>query len=356
MEICIVVGTRPEIIKMSPIIRECIRRKQKYFILHTGQHYSYNMDKQFFKELRLPRPKYHLNVGSGMPGQQLAKIIEGVEKVITKTKPDIVLVQGDTNTVLGGAIAANKAGIKVGHVEAGLRSFDRSMPEEINRILADHCSDFLFAPTELSKGHLNKEGIKDGVYVTGNTIVDAVKQNVWIANKRSKICRKLGVINKRFGVLTIHRQENVDSPEKFKRVITALEKIDYPIVYPIHPRSKKMAKKFGLLERMNKNKNLIVIEPVGYMDFLCMLSNSNFVLTDSGGVQEEAVILNIPCITLRDSTERQETVEIGANVLVGTNTKKIVGETKKLIHRSKVNYKNPYGDGKSGERILDILA
>jgi len=361
MKICIVVGTRPEIIKMSPIIRECRKRGLNHMLIHTGQHYSYNMDKIFFDDLEIKKPEYKLDVCKKCftHGVQTGEMIKSIEKILTKEKPDVVLVEGDTNSVLAGAIASAKLHIKLGHVEAGLRSFDRGMPEELNRILTDHCSDLLFAPTKTSKQNLLNEGVfKKKIFVTGNTIVDAVHQNLKIAKKKSKVMNDLGIEDE-YALLTLHRQENVDVKQQFSNIIQALEKIDFPIIFPIHPRSRKMAKRFKLY---NKLKNAVkLIEPVGYLDFLTLLSNAKFVLTDSGGIQEEACILNIPCLTLRDNTERPETIEAGANYLVGTNPKRIVKMVKKILNDGEFekrmrNVKNPFGDGRSGERIIDIVS
>ena len=249
----IIVGTRPEIIKMSPIIVECEKRGVEYTLIHTGQHYSYNMDKIFFEELELLAPHYSLDVGEkySTPGAQTGEMIKGIEKILMEGKEalDIVLVEGDTNSVLAGAIAAVKLHIKVGHVEAGLRSFDRSMPEEFNRILTDHISDLLFAPTEKSKINLLDEGIsEENIFVTGNTIVDAVYRNLKIAKKKSKVLKELGLEKEKYIVLTLHRQENVDMQQRFSNIIEASTRLDFQVVFPIHPRAKKMAEKFGLLK------------------------------------------------------------------------------------------------------------
>jgi UDP-N-acetylglucosamine 2-epimerase (non-hydrolysing) len=243
--IAIVLGTRPEIIKMSPVIRACEKENVDYFILHTGQHYSYNMDRIFFEQLGLPEAKYNLDVGSGTHGEQTGKILTGVEQVLQNEQPDVVLVEGDTNTVLAGALAASKLHIKVGHVEAGLRSYDRQMPEEINRVLTDHCSDFLFAPTENARQLLLGEGISDDtIFVTGNTIVDAVYQNLGLANRQRSVLNDLELEPKGYFLVTAHRQENVDVKERFDGILTGLERInqDYglPVIYPIHPRARKM--------------------------------------------------------------------------------------------------------------------
>ena len=354
MKICIILGTRPEIIKMSPVIRACEKQGLDYFILHTGQHYSYTMDRVFFEQLELPEAKYNLDVGSGKHGEQTGKILSGVEPVLQKERPDAVLVEGDTNTVLAGALAATKLHIDVGHVEAGLRSYDRRMPEEINRVLTDHCSDYLFAPTETARRILLGEGIPDTkIFVTGNTIVDAVFQNLEIAKDRNNALNDLHLEPKNYFLVTAHRQENVDVKERFKGIISGLELVSdefgLPVIYPIHPRARKMMNHFGL-----KANGIEFIEPVDYLSFLQLESKAKLVLTDSGGVQEETCILGVPCVTLRDNTERPETLEVGSNMLVGTEPEKIFEGVKLMLEREN-NWENPFGDGKAGKRIVVIL-
>ena len=352
--IAIVLGTRPEIIKMSPVIRECEHLGLDYFILHTGQHYSYKMDRVFFEQLELPETKYNLDVGSGSHAEQTAKILTGIEKILMKEKLGIVLVEGDTNTVLAGALAATKLGIKVGHVEAGLRSYDKTMPEEINRVLTDHCSNYLFAPTEKARQILLSEGIHDNkVFVTGNTIVDALYQNLSISEDRINPLNDLELTPKEYLLVTAHRQENVDVKERFEGIIKGLELVEkelgLPVVYPIHPRARKMMNHFGL-----KANGIEFIEPLDYLSFVQLEAKAKLVLTDSGGVQEEACILKVPCVTLRDNTERPETLEVGSNVLAGTNAKSILSKTKEMINRDN-NWENPFGDGTAGEKTIGIL-
>lgn len=359
-KISIVVGTRPEIIKMSPIIRECKRRKQEsadnfdYFILHTGQHYSYNMDQVFFEQLELPRPKYNLDIGSGSHAEQTGRILIEIEKILKKEHPDIVLVQGDTNTVLAGSLAASKLHIKVGHVEAGLRSYDRRMPEEINRIVADHVSDFLFAPTEKSRQILVSEGIpSEKIFVTGNTIVDSVYQNLELANKKVNILEKLGLEKQQYFLVTIHRQENVDDKKRFQGILQGLQQMhktyDFPVVYPVHPRSQKMMNIFGF-----EPDGVRLIESADFLGFLQLENNAKVVLTDSGGVQEETCILGVPCVTLRDNTERPETVDVGSNILAGAVPENIVNCVSVMFENTK-KWRNPFGNGTSGRKIIDIL-
>jgi UDP-N-acetylglucosamine 2-epimerase (non-hydrolysing) len=351
--ISIVLGTRPEIIKMAPVIRACQRAGADYAVLHTGQHYSYEMDRIFFKELELPQPQYNLDVGSGSHAEQTGKIMTGIEKLYLENPPDIVLVQGDTNTVLAGALAAAKLHIPVGHVEAGLRSFDRRMPEEINRIVADHIAEYLFAPTDLSRQYLLREGIDEKkIHVTGNTVVDAVFQNRAIAQKRSILLHKMGLAPQGYFLVTVHRAENVDEKARLAGIISGLSAVGktfgIPVVFPMHPRTQKMMKEFGI-----DPCGITSIQPVGYMEFLELEANARLVLTDSGGVQEEACILNVPCVTLRENTERPETISVGANVLVGTDSQQIVSAAESMLSSSR-QWQNPFGDGHAGERIVRI--
>ena len=355
MKICIIIGTRPEIIKMSPIIRECDKLGLDYFILHTGQHYSFEMDKIFFSQLELPVPRYNLDVGSGNHGEQTGKMLMGIEKILMSENPDVILVQGDTNTVVAGTLAATKLGIKVGHVEAGLRSYDRSMPEEINRVLSDHISDFLFAPTEGAMNILLNEGISEkSIFLTYNTIADAVYQNENIASDKSDIINKLNLKQTEYFLVTAHRQENVDAEERLKGIIEGLrlvsETFSIPIVFPIHPRTLKKLNEFGL----NIPEGVQVIDPVGFLDFLQLETNAKLIITDSGGLQEESCILKVPCVTLRDNTERPETLEVGSNMLVSTNPTRILKGVIAMLKKEN-NWTNPFGDGKSGEKIIEII-
>lgn len=354
MRIGIVLGTRPEIIKMSPIIRACQRRRYDFFLLHTGQHYSRELDRVFFEGLGLPDPDHHLDVGSGLHGAQTAKMLAGIEAVLMRERPDVVLVQGDTNTVLAGALAASKLGQAVGHVEAGLRSGDRTMPEELNRIVADHLSDYCFAPTRGSAKALRAENIPASrIHVTGNTIVDAVRQNLVIARRKSRILSSLGLRAGAFILMTAHRQENVDVPGRFKGILDGADRagraLDIPVVYPIHPRSRKQLEQFHL-----DAGGLRLVPPLDFFDFLTLEASARVVITDSGGVQEETCILGVPCVTVRDNTERPETLEVGSNALAGTKATSIVQAVKRQDARRR-RWRNPFGDGRSGERILDIL-
>jgi UDP-N-acetylglucosamine 2-epimerase (non-hydrolysing) len=354
MNIFIILGTRPEIIKMSPLIRECEKRNLDYFVLHTGQHYSFEMDKAFFDDLELPKPAYNLEIGSGSHAEQTGKIMVGIEKVILDEKPDVVLVQGDTNTVLAGSLAASKVNIKVGHVEAGLRSYDRSMPEEINRVVADHVSNILFAPTELSKQNLLKEGIEESkIFVTGNTIVDAVFQNLEISNNKGNVLNDLKLKSKEYFLLTFHRAENVDNREQMSKLLKGISMIQkeysMPVVFPVHPRTEKRIQEFGF-----SLEDITSIRPVSFLEFLQLEANARLVFTDSGGVQEETCILGTPCITLRDNTERPETLEVGSNILAGVESDRIMQSAVKMTNGKK-SWNNPFGDGKAAEKIIDTL-
>jgi UDP-N-acetylglucosamine 2-epimerase (non-hydrolysing) len=312
------------------------------------------MDKIFFEQLELPGAKHNLDVGSGMHGQQTGKMLIGIEKTLIEEKPDVVLVEGDTNTALAGALAAAKLNISIGHVEAGLRSYYRQMPEEINRILADHCSDLLFAPTEKSKRILRTEGIpKSKIFVTGNTIVDAVKQNLEISKAKTKVTCELGITPGSYFLTTVHRQENVDDEKRFKGIIQGLrmvhEEFGFPVVYPIHPRARKQLEAFQI-----KREGLKIVEPLDYLSFLLLEHNATLVLTDSGGVQEETCILNVPCVTLRDNTERPETLEVGSNVLAGSKPTQILRKVDYMLNKDNI-WENPFGDGNAGMRIIQKL-
>ncbi|MCK6550080.1 UDP-N-acetylglucosamine 2-epimerase (non-hydrolyzing) [Myxococcota bacterium] len=356
MRIAIVLGTRPEIIKMSSLIRACVREGRDFFVIHTGQHYSHGMDRVFFEELELPAPEHKLDVGSGRHGEQTAKMLAGIERVLEAERPDCVLVEGDTNTVVAGALAASKLQIGVGHVEAGLRSFDRTMPEELNRIVADHLSDWLFAPTEASRALLLREGLPDAkIHVTGNTIADAVLEMRSLAAERSDVLARLGLDADHFVLMTAHRQENVDDRARFAGILEGARAVGralgLPVVYPAHPRAKKMLATLGL---EGAAAELRVVEPVGFLDFLRLEATAHLVLTDSGGVQEETCILDVPCVTLRDNTERPETVDVGANVLAGVRPDVIL--EKALAQRARPRgWAQPFGDGRAAEKILAIL-
>lgn len=320
MKVASIVGARPNFVKLAPVSRE-VRRRFDEVIIHTGQHYDYEMDKIFFDDMGIPAPDYHLGIGSGSHGHQTGEMLKKIEEVIISEKPDVVLVFGDTNSTLAGALAAAKLHIYVAHVEAGLRSYDKSMPEEINRVLVDHCSDLLLCPTKTAVENLKIEGIKRNVYLTGDVMVDAQRDCAKIAENKSRILADLGIKPKDYSLATIHRASNTDDPDKFRAIIEALEELG-DIVFPCHPRAEKYLRQFGLWDDLNRRAR--VIKPVGYFDMLMLEKNAKKILTDSGGVQKEAYLLGIPCITLRDETEWVETVADGWNVLVGSSREKIV--------------------------------
>ena len=349
MKIASIVGARPNFIKAAPVSRE-IRKELNEVLIHTGQHYDYEMDKIFFDELNIPTPDYHLGVGSGSHSYQTGEMLKRIEEVLIKEEPDIVLVYGDTNSTLAGALVAVKLHIKVGHVEAGLRSFDRRMPEEINRVLTDHCSDLLFCPTETAVKNLKNEGIAKGVYLTGDVMVDALQESIKIAEKKSRILDALDLKPEEYYLATVHRAENTDDFDRLKSIVDAFCKIRH-IVFPCHPRTEKMFKKFNLWDKLQKGVR--VIKPVGYLDMLVLEKNARKILTDSGGVQKEAYIFKVPCITIRDTTEWAETVEDGWNILVGADGEMII----MMIEEFNPNgeQRNVFGDGKASKNIVDIL-
>ncbi|HDN58912.1 MAG TPA: UDP-N-acetylglucosamine 2-epimerase (non-hydrolyzing) [Candidatus Marinimicrobia bacterium] len=348
MKIVSVVGARPNFIKALPVSK-AIRKNFKEVLVHTGQHYDYLMNKVFFDQLGLPEVDYHLNVGSGSHGFQTGEMLKRIEEVLIKEAPDLVLVFGDTNTTIAGALAAAKLHIKVGHIEAGLRSFDKNMPEEINRILTDHCSDFLFCPTETAVKNLQKEAIYEGVYLTGDVMVDSLNHCIKIAQTHN-ILDKLGLQPGSYYLATIHRAENTDEPTRLKKIVEAFKQIP-GIVFPCHPRTKKALERYGLLEDL---KNFVkLIDPVGYIEMLALEKNAKKIITDSGGIQKEAYILGIPCITIRNSTEWVETIQDGWNILVDVDTDRIVDSVENFEPVSK--RKNLFGDGNAGEKIAEIL-
>jgi UDP-GlcNAc3NAcA epimerase len=347
MKIVSIVGARPQFIKCAPVSRE-IRKEHAEILVHTGQHYDPEMSDIFFKELEIPEPDYHLGVGSGNHGRQTGQILIKVEEVLLKETPDIVLVYGDTNSTLAGALAAVKLHIPVAHVEAGLRSFDRTMPEEINRIASDHISDILFCPTQTAVDNLAGEGITQGVYLTGDVMADALHYNIGIAGRKSRILEKLSLKKKEFCVLTVHRPANTDNKTNMTQILEAIGRIPRTVVFPLHPRTKTYLAEYDLWDRMPEN--IIVTEPLGYLDMLHLIHYAEKILTDSGGVQKEAYILGVPCITLRDTTEWIETLEDGWNVLVGASVREITA----AINRSRLTLpaqKHSFGDGHAAEMI-----
>ena len=359
LKIVNVVGTRPNFVKIAPLVREMDKHPEiRHLLVHTGQHYDAAMSRLFFDDLNIPKPDINLGVGSDSDVRQTGKIMLAFEKILLKEKPNLVIVVGDVNSTFAAAITAKKCGVKVAHVEAGLRSFDMDMPEEINRILTDHVSDFLFTTEESGNKNLINEGIsKDKISFVGNVMIDTLLLHRE-KSKGSKILSKLKLGKKNYAVLTLHRPSNVDDKGALIYVLDILNKIQQKIkiVFPIHPRTLKNIKKFGLNDRIKKLKNLMLTEPLGYLDFLCMMDNSKFVITDSGGIQEETTILGVPCITLRNNTERPVTVEHGSNIIVSTDKGKIMKAAFKAIKGIKVNSRIPtLWDGNASKRIIAAL-
>jgi len=361
LKITLILGTRPQIIKSAPLIHLtekdsdiCMR------IVHTGQHYDYEMSKEFFDELKLPDPIVNLNIGSGTHAWQTGKMMIRLERVLVKEKPDLVLVPGDTNSTLAGALAAAKLHIPVGHIEAGARSYNMVMPEEINRRLTDHCSTLLFAPTKNCVNNLLKEGINEKkIHFVGDTMYDSLLRHLPKALEK-RVLDKLNLEPESYAVLTAHRPENVDSPERLRKIIEAMVNLkELVIVFPVHPRTIRRLKEAKLQKELSE-KNIRTIKPVKYREMLNLINKAKIVFTDSGGMQKEAFWLQTPCVTLRDETEWTETVDLGANVIVGVNPQQILMETKKIlrskcIKRRLKNKINPFGDGKASEKILSTI-
>ena len=344
------VGARPQFIKCAPLSRE-IRKEYQEILVHTGQHYDPDMSEIFFSELQIPTPDYNLGVGSATHGQQTGQMLMKIEKVLATERPDIVLVYGDTNSTLAGALAAAKLHIPLAHVEAGLRSYDRTMPEEINRVLTDHCSDLLFCPSQTAVSNLKREGLTKGVYFTGDIMVDALLQNRDLANEKSTILKSLNLKKKNFLLLTVHRPSNTDNQKNLFNIIKALGESGYQVIFPVHPRTKKILIKTELVKRLPPNISLI--NPLSYLDMLQLLTNATKVLTDSGGVQKEAFILKVPCVTLRENTEWIETLQDGWNILVGANCTEILQAIFKSNPLKLIGY--PYGNGNAREKMMEIL-
>ena len=366
MKIATILGTRPEIIKMAPIIDEISSRGVDQIVLHTGQHYDEEMSDNFFRDLEIPTPDYNIHVGSGTHGRQTGLMMQGIEEVLMEEKPDIVLLQGDTNAVLAGAVVASKLHIAIGHVEAGLRSFDMTMPEEVNRRVADVTSAMYFVPTEQSAINLLAEGFThENLFITGNTVVDACFRHLEIARKKGfeeESLASLDIDNMdNILTLTMHRAENVDVKERVVNIIDALKELnDMNIIFPIHPRTKNTLENFGLFDELNSLDHVHIIKPLGYLDFLLLTSKSTLILTDSGGLQEEAITLNVPALTLRYNTERPETVTAGGNILVGSNKEAILENARKILDDEEFANRmrdapNPYGQGNSAKLTVDAI-
>ncbi len=352
MKIVSIVGARPQFIKAAPVSK-ALRKQHQEFLLHTGQHYDDNMSKVFFEELGIPRPDINLGIGSDSHARQTAAIMIGVEQYLQQETPDLVLVYGDTNSTLAGAIAASKLHIKLAHVEAGLRSFNRTMPEEINRIVADKVADLLFCPTATAVKNLADEGITNGVFNIGDVMYDAALQFAPIAEQKSGILERLKIEPKNYLLLTLHRAENTDSFDHLNNIVTAVCKSQKRIVFPVHPRTVKFLKQYHLYQKLEQSNNVLLIEPVSYIDMMVLEKDAAKILTDSGGVQKEAYFFRVPCITLRNETEWVETVSDGWNCLVGTDVQKILSAINDFLPTGP--QQSHYGDGTASEKLVEIL-
>src|SRR5215212_4341196 len=356
-----VVGARPNFMKVAPIVAAIKKHPDTFLplVVHTGQHYDSAMSDSFFRDLDLPQPDTHLGVGSGSHAAQTAAVMERFEPVVLRKRPDWVLVVGDVNSTIACALVSVKLGVKVAHVEAGLRSRDRTMPEEINRLLTDQIADLLFTPSHDADENLLAEGIpRERIRLVGNVMIDSLQKNLERARElRTK--EQLGLAGVDYALLTLHRPSNVDLRESFERILSALEVIasKLPIMFPVHPRTRKTISELGLSARVNAIKNLRIVDPLGYLDFLSLSSSARLVLTDSGGIQEETTALGIPCLTLRENTERPITVDMGTNVVVGTDTTKIIAAATAALNGSakKAVRQPPLWDGRTSDRLLVAL-
>lgn len=350
-----VVGARPQFIKSLAVSR-ALRARHTEVLVHTGQHYDYEMSKVFFEGLNLPEPDYNLGVGSGNHGEQTGRMLMALEGPIAAEGPNVVLVYGDTNSTLAGALAAAKLNVPVAHVEAGLRSYNRSMPEEINRVVADHVSSMLFCPTPHAVENLAREGIRDGVVMTGDVMIDAARLSAEAAGKTSSIMRELSLRPRGYFLATVHRASNTDKLGNLERIVEAFLALELPVVFPVHPRTRKSLEQGGLFERIEASKNVRLIPPQGYLDFVELERNARAILTDSGGIQKEACFYGVPCVTLREETEWVETVERGYNTLVGADKDAIVQAAERAARTGPLPpARDLYGDGHAAEKIVAAL-
>jgi UDP-N-acetylglucosamine 2-epimerase len=356
MKVATIIGARPQFIKAGALSRTFVNHNLgdpsasiQEILVHTGQHYDDEMSAIFFRELEIPEPQYNLNIGSGSHGQQTGRMLMALEEVLLREKPDWVLVYGDTNSTLAGVLAAAKLHLPIAHVEAGLRSFNRLMPEEINRVVADHLAALLLCPSQMAVDNLALEGISKGVFLTGDVMADAL-QFAEEKSADSTILKRLGLQPKGYLLTTVHRPENTDKRERLDHIIAALGALDETVVFPVHPRTRKLLQANGY----KISRNVHLIEPVGYLDSIALQKSARILMTDSGGMQKEAYWLRVPCITLRDQTEWVETVESGWNVLTGADRKRIVEAV--LTAKEPSSYSALYGDGRAAERIIDRLA
>lgn len=352
MKAVIVLGTRPEIIKLAPIIKKM--RKKNYSVVFTGQHYDYHMGMKFIEQLELPKPNYSLKISKSIPQLQISEIIAKLPKILLNEKPDTVIVQGDTNTVLAAGICSIKSGIPISHVESGLRSNDWRMPEEHNRIAIDHLSEILFAPTKNSKQNLISEKVHGEIYVTGNTVIDAIDIYSKISQKKSK----LSIEYDDYVLATLHRSENVDDKKILTSIVNGLLNSNEKIIFPIHPRTKKRLNNFELFQKLSKSKNILLLDSVGYFEMLELMKNCTFIVTDSGGIQEESTSPKIQkkVLVIRKTTDRPEAVESKMAQIIGVNEKNISIAIKKTMKNPRlISKKTPYGKGDASNKIIKIL-
>jgi len=359
MKIAIVVGTRPEIIKMAPVILELQRNNISFFFIHTGQHYDFEMSKIFLDELCLPKPHKSFVLENFNPAAQIGEMMIKLESVLEtiKPRPEIMLIQGDTNSMLAAGLTALKLKMKLGHIEAGLRSYDWRMPEEHNRRMIDHVSDYLFAPTDRARLNLVEERVEGEIYVTGNTVIDAIE--IYFDNVKNAEEHILSKVRfERFALVTFHRSENVDDPNTLRNFVKILSLAPIPIVFPIHPRTKRRLYEYGLWNTIENITHLQILPPLGYFEFLALMRNAEIILTDSGGLQEEATHPRIrkPVLVLRTSTERPEAIEAGFARIVGVNPTVVLSEINKVItEKRELPSRSPFGDGKASQKIVKIL-
>jgi len=348
MKIVSVVGARPEFIQATPVSR-ALRQNHHEILVHTGQHYDYLMSQVFFEELEITKPDYDLEVGSGSHAVQTANILLRLEEILLSEKPDLVIVRGDTNSTIAGALAASKLHIPLAHIEAGERSFDRSMPEEINRLVTDCLADVFFCVSQNAVMNLKKQGIQGPVYWVGDVMLDILTQSIPLAQAKSKILASLGITSGQYALVTIHRASNTDNPECLSQIIRALNSVNEKVIFPAHPRTQKVIE----AQNMRLNENVCLIPPLSYFDMLTLEKNARLIATDSGGVQREAYYLSIPCLTLREQTEWIETTTVGWNKLVGHDTVEIIESW--FSFNPPVDHPPIYGEGKAGQQIAQII-
>ncbi|MDZ7289580.1 MAG: UDP-N-acetylglucosamine 2-epimerase (non-hydrolyzing) [candidate division KSB1 bacterium] len=359
LKIANVVGARPNFMKIAPLVDEMKKYEEiESILVHTGQHYDEGMSKFFFDDLGLPKPDIYLGVGSAGHGEQTGKIMIEFERVLQEHRPEVVIVVGDVNSTIACGLVAVKMGIRLAHVEAGLRSYDRTMPEEINRVLTDQISDYLFTTERSALRNLQREGIdQEKIFFVGNVMIDTLLKHRERA-EQSRIMQELEVTAQRYGLVTLHRPSNVDAKENLAKILEALITVQQqlPLIFPVHPRTRKQLQVFGLEEKVQQARNLILTDPLGYLDFLKLMAHAKLVLTDSGGIQEETTVLGVPCITMRENTERPITVEIGTNVVIGNSPERVIEESHRILAGHGKTGKLPeLWDGHAAERIVRIL-